>query len=621
MAPAADLGLGTILSNTYRITGKLGEGGMGSVYRAEHQRLPRPYAIKVLHEAVEPDSEFYHRFRREAEICSRLQHENIVEVVDFNFTPDGRPYIAMELLDGEDLESRLEREGRLSEAQTLEIVRQVASGLAEAHEQGVVHRDLKPQNIFLCKRRQGGDLVKIVDFGISKIQGSVSVLTAAFTLVGTPHYMSPEQTGAGDGRVTARSDIYALGVIAYQMLSGEMPIVGDSLAKIVMSINTQRPRPLRELVPGLSPAVEAVVDVSLAKDPLRRFASVTDFHEALRRAVEIGDLMGISPHDSVAATVAAGGGHAPPGSGVSPAVGESTTAYDQRAFRTPSQSVAGTAPVTGAEYMAPPVHPPMPGGPGSLAAAAVAVVQSDHTTGGEPHSATVLERPLAADGAGNAGATPGAGAPVSKTTLSSAAAEAPPSVPLPRPASSRLKVVALVVAVVVLFGGGAWWYMLGGRSGQSRSGGGGGGSDQAGAAGPTTGSPLARPMERPRVVPVEPGGARVVIRLKGLPAGASCLVAGEAVEGNPLVLRRRSAPVPLTCRAPGHQARTEQLVADRDQTVNVTLERLPGAVTAPGRPRPRAMGPRRPRPRARPRAMRPVMRRGARPIDSDIPIE
>ncbi|MDY0004550.1 MAG: serine/threonine-protein kinase, partial [Polyangia bacterium] len=214
------------LGGAYTVRSRIGTGGMGSVYLAEHVRLPKSFAVKVLNDSVDPGSELYHRFRREAEVCSRLKHEHIVEVVDFNITESGRPYIVMELLEGEDLATRLERQGPFSLEQTARILGQVASALGEAHEQGVVHRDMKPQNIFLCRRRHQDDYVKLVDFGISKIQGAGSVLTQTNSLMGTPFYMSPEQTGAGDGKVDHRTDIYALGVIAYQMLTGDVPFRG-----------------------------------------------------------------------------------------------------------------------------------------------------------------------------------------------------------------------------------------------------------------------------------------------------------------------------------------------------------------------------------------------------------
>jgi len=587
MAPAVDSMLGAVLSNTYKITGKLGEGGMGSVYRAEHQRLPRPYAIKVLHQTVEPDSEFYHRFRREAEICSRLRHENIVEVMDFNFTPDGRPYIAMELLDGEDLESRLDRGGAMTEAETLAIVSQAAAGLGEAHAQGVVHRDLKPQNIFLCRRRQGGDLVKIVDFGISKIQGSVTMLTAAHSLVGTPYYMSPEQTGAGDGRVTSRSDIYALGVIAYQMLSGELPIVGESLAKIVMSINTLRPRPLRELVPHLSPAVEAVIDVALAKDPLRRFASAADFHEALRRAVEIGDLTGISPHDSVAETLHAGD-EEPVQSAGRAATDDlvHTSGYDQRAFHaSPQRQDSGLVPEP--------------------------ITVREGPTRAEVGAAEPVAGPSAAP-PGSA-SQPAGSTGVSKTTLSSATGESPVTSALPRRAASWGKVMVAVGVVVLVLGAGAIWYDLD----RSRQTGTKGGADTPDPSTPkVTMEPAAEPAHRVIPLPMvrhPPGDARVVIRLKGLPVGARCTLDGKAVEGNPLVLPRASRSLRLTCRAKGYRTSSTEVIPDRDQTVPAELK-----------PGPRGMyryRPRRPGMRTMRRARPPVMRRRARPIDSDIPIE
>jgi eukaryotic-like serine/threonine-protein kinase len=279
--PLDDL-IGCVLGGAYQVCEKIGVGGMGSVYRADHARLPKSFAVKVLNEAVETDSELYHRFRREAEVCSRLKHEHIVEVVDFNLTEDGRPYIVMELLDGEDLGDRLERVGRLSLTQTTQTLGQVSAALGEAHAQGVVHRDMKPQNIFLCRRRNKDDYVKLVDFGISKIQGAGSMLTATNATMGTPCYMSPEQTGAGDTEVDHRTDVYALGVIAFQMLTGDVPFRGDNFAQLVLNIVMKPPGSVTAQVPDLPAAVDAVIQCALAKDPGARFQTVADFDHALQ---------------------------------------------------------------------------------------------------------------------------------------------------------------------------------------------------------------------------------------------------------------------------------------------------------------------------------------------------
>ncbi|MFH2006651.1 MAG: serine/threonine-protein kinase [bacterium] len=314
--------LGCLLGGAYEVREKIGEGGMGSVYRADHVRLPKSFAVKVLNEAVDPASELYHRFRREAEVCSRLKHEHIVEVVDFNLTEDGRPYIVMELLDGEDLGSRLDRVGRLSLAETTQILGQVSAALGEAHEQGVVHRDMKPQNIFLCRRRHRDDYVKLVDFGISKIQGAGSMLTATNAMMGTPYYMSPEQTGAGEAKVDHRTDVYALGVIAFQMLTGDVPFRGDNFAQLVLSIVMKPPGSVNEQVPGLPAAVNAVIQCALAKDPGARFQTVADFDHALQ-SVALGsaacDPAEVSPSPSATAgSPAAPSPSWPPGLSVSP---------------------------------------------------------------------------------------------------------------------------------------------------------------------------------------------------------------------------------------------------------------------------------------------------------------
>lgn len=286
--------VGVLLGGAYQVRERVGVGGMGSVYRADHLRLPKSFAIKVLNDTVDPASEPYRRFRREAEICSRLKHEHIVEVVDFNLTEGGRPYLVMEWLEGEDLGSRLERVGRLSPAQAARILKQVATALTEAHELGVVHRDLKPQNIFLCRRRHQDDYVKLVDFGISKVLGAESMLTGVNTVIGTPYYMSPEQAGAGTALVDHRTDVYAFGVIAYQMLVGTVPFDGENLAQIVVSILSSPAPSLCAGLPGLSPAVDAVVGRAIAKDPQARFQTVAELDLALGSALS-------SSVDSVAA--------------------------------------------------------------------------------------------------------------------------------------------------------------------------------------------------------------------------------------------------------------------------------------------------------------------------------
>jgi serine/threonine-protein kinase len=230
---SSSLDVGAVVADTYEVTRLIGRGGMGEVWLASHRRLPgKQVAIKVLHtggQALSADA--LARFRREAEIATRINHPNIVEVHDFNSLPSGAPYVVLEFLQGESLASRL-RFGPLSLGETQGILRQVGSALQAAHASGVVHRDLKPDNIFLVTGAMGVE-VKVLDFGISKLTDSNTVQTQESVLVGTPAYMSPEQALGNNKDVGPQSDVFALGSIAYEMLAGRQAFTGESIAQLV----------------------------------------------------------------------------------------------------------------------------------------------------------------------------------------------------------------------------------------------------------------------------------------------------------------------------------------------------------------------------------------------------
>jgi len=276
--------IGSTLGGSYRITRLLGKGGMGAVYEAHGVRLPdKRFAVKLLHQALNAGEEVYERFRREATIVSRLGHPNIVEVIDFDHTADGRPFMVMEYLEGEDLEQALPPEGPLALEQALPIFAGVCAGLQAAHEQGVVHRDIKPQNIFL--QRQGEEQIpKLLDFGISKLQGASTDITGSRATLGTPHYMSPEQAWGISARVGARSDIFSLGAVLYRTLTGTPPFKGESLVAVIHAVAETEPAPVHEVAPGIPPAVSAVVARALAKEPEKRPASADDLLAQLRQA-------------------------------------------------------------------------------------------------------------------------------------------------------------------------------------------------------------------------------------------------------------------------------------------------------------------------------------------------
>ncbi len=265
---------------------------MGAVYEAIQLRLNQRVAVKLMTHEMAADKEALARFRREAEITSALGHPHIVHVTDFGVGPAGEPYLVMEYLEGEDLEHRLMRVGRLPLAHALHLVRQVASALAATHLKGIVHRDLKPANIFLVNAAGETDFVKVLDFGISKVHSSTTKLTHARSTVGTPRYMSPEQARGMANAVDHRADQWALACITWQMLSGLPPFDGEDANAVLYQVCHEPPPPLLPRVPGLPPEVESVLRRALSKSHLERFHSIGEFAHALRCAA-----LGISPSD------------------------------------------------------------------------------------------------------------------------------------------------------------------------------------------------------------------------------------------------------------------------------------------------------------------------------------
>jgi serine/threonine-protein kinase len=279
--------VGTIVADRYHIMKKLGEGGMGQVYLAEHVKMGRKSALKVMHPGMKADVDAISRFNREAANASRIAHPNVAAVYDFGETPDGLIFLAMEFIDGLPLTSVIEQQGALPPKRAADIVRQTAEALAVAHDMGIVHRDLKPDNIMVAKTRDGGDLVKVVDFGIAKAAGNESQkVTKTGLVVGTPEYMSPEQL-SGD-KLDGRSDIYSLGLVAFNMLTGKLPFPSESAQESMIMRLTDKPKPLAEMKADRSwPAdVQAVMDKALERDVNLRYQNATDFGMALYNAIQ-----------------------------------------------------------------------------------------------------------------------------------------------------------------------------------------------------------------------------------------------------------------------------------------------------------------------------------------------
>jgi len=272
----------------YLILSKVGEGGMGAVYKAYHQILKQPRALKVLRRDLLGDQSFIARFLREAQILVEINHVHIARFFEFFRHEDGTFFMAMEFVEGERIDQRLKSKGRLSEAELLPIFRQVCSAIAEAHRLGIVHRDLSPDNIILVKRGMQED-VKILDFGIAKGPGSqdrTQIITEAGTFVGKYRYCSPEQAqGAEEGSVDQRSDLYSLGVVMYEMLSGKLPYEAGTLQAYLLKQTTEDPIPLWSRVPGVncSPQFGDLIHKMLERDREKRPQNVHEVLDALSR--------------------------------------------------------------------------------------------------------------------------------------------------------------------------------------------------------------------------------------------------------------------------------------------------------------------------------------------------
>lgn len=290
-ADRVDPWVGQTLDGRYRILRRIGEGGMGIVYEAVHAVIEKRVALKILRNDFSSRPDVVQRFRQEAKSASRIGSEHIVDISDFGETPDGSSYFVMELLDGSDLATVLQRETTLPLSRAADILLQCCKALGAAHSKGIVHRDMKPENIFLTTRDGRSDFVKIVDFGIAKMSdietrgASGKKLTKTGMIFGTPEYMSPEQ--AMGKELDHRVDIYALGVIFFEMLTGRVPFVGDSFMGILAQHMFEPPPRLTAVNPGLQvgPSIERFVERALAKDPAHRFSSCAEMAAALEDAI------------------------------------------------------------------------------------------------------------------------------------------------------------------------------------------------------------------------------------------------------------------------------------------------------------------------------------------------
>ncbi|HVU05715.1 MAG TPA: serine/threonine-protein kinase [Polyangiaceae bacterium] len=358
------LQLGQIIDGKYKIVRLIGEGGMGAVYEGENTRIRRKVAIKLLHGAIAENQEMVARFEREAQVAGTVGNDHILEILDLGSLPNGDRYMVMEFLDGETLTDRIKARVRLQPKDAVALVKQVLTGLSAAHGAGIVHRDLKPDNIFILRAKAGvRDFVKIIDFGISKFseQGASSRMTRTGALMGTPHYMAPEQaTGSAD--IDRRTDIYAVGIILYEAVTGRVPFQAETFNQLLFEIALAKIIPARQLVPELDSAIDSIIMKASARDPGHRFQTCEEFIAALEEWEKSGRSVSLPPEQSIEAIVAATvprAANVPSDATLAQPLGDSGARIPSGSVPgVPSGSVAGRAVSTGSMASSPGISAP-----------------------------------------------------------------------------------------------------------------------------------------------------------------------------------------------------------------------------------------------------------------------
>ncbi len=280
---------GELLAGKYRVDRVIGEGGMGVVVAATNEALRQKVAIKLLRPGALENGEALGRFHREAHTAARLRSQHVAKVLDIGALPDGRPYMVMEMLEGQDLGDVIERGPPLSVAQAVDFVLQACEAIAEAHGAGIVHRDLKPKNLFLTTSVDGRPLVKVLDFGISKVEAGAAdmQLTRTTEVIGSPSYMSPEQLRSAR-YVDARTDIWALGVILYELLTARLPFYAHTVTELVLVVATEQEKPIHTVRPDVPLALSEVITRCLAKKPEDRIQTVVELAAYLEPFAQVG---------------------------------------------------------------------------------------------------------------------------------------------------------------------------------------------------------------------------------------------------------------------------------------------------------------------------------------------
>jgi serine/threonine-protein kinase len=278
---------GDILEGKYRVLARIGEGGMGSVYEGENLRLSKRVAIKVMHASLTKDPDMVARFEREAQAAAAIVSDHIADVIDLGDLPNGDKFMIMEFLEGENLLERLKARGPLAAAEIARIGIELLEGLASVHAAGVIHRDLKPANIFLARTNDGGEKVKILDFGVCKVRGAVfkpskkEPSTAIGDLLGTLPYMAPERIEHGPSVLDERSDLYSVGVIFYRSLSAKLPYTSTNLFDLLQEMRDGHAPPVREVAPDVDVKLAEIIDRAIEWDPKSRYQDAHELQAAL----------------------------------------------------------------------------------------------------------------------------------------------------------------------------------------------------------------------------------------------------------------------------------------------------------------------------------------------------
>lgn len=304
--------IGMRIADRYIVTRLIGHGGMGSVYEAKHATIQRRFAIKFLLPEFARNREVLRRFENEAKAAGRLEHIHIAAVTDFGHADDGSPYLVMEYLPGQDCATQLAKSGAFSVARATHVIYQACLGLSVAHRAGIIHRDIKPENLFLLRTDDGEDIVKLLDFGIAKLRNSdSSAMTASGVTMGTIFYMSPEQI-RDSGKVDQRSDVWALGVLLYELLANQRPFGGQNVTEAMYQIVHAEPQRIESLRSDVPLALASAVHRALEKDPARRTATPDELAEQIRPFTNRPSLRASPPDPALDDTVASPGDRASP---------------------------------------------------------------------------------------------------------------------------------------------------------------------------------------------------------------------------------------------------------------------------------------------------------------------